>query len=69
MIPRLAMVAALALGPAGLAQAQDFTPGRPGATDSPIPVAPGRFQVESELVGWARVDGDIRAWSVADTVL
>lgn len=59
----------LALLMAAPAAAQDFTPGRPGDTDSAIPVAPGRFQVESELFGWARVEPGVEAWSVVDTVL
>lgn len=48
--------------------AQDFTPGRPGATDSPIAAAPGRFQVEAEIGGFGSEQGD-RNFSVLSTVL
>jgi hypothetical protein len=50
------------------ASAQDFVSGRPGATESPIAVAPGRWQVESELASFARNDdADADALSLFET--
>ncbi|WP_199555316.1 transporter [Sandaracinobacteroides hominis] len=58
---------AIALTLAMPAAAQDFTPGRPGATDSPVAVAPGRFQLETELAGFGSEQGE-RSFSVLSTV-
>lgn len=43
--------------------ADDFVPGRPGNTESPISVPAGRWQVETELGGYARGDGGAKSWS------
>jgi hypothetical protein len=56
----LPLLAAAAAFPA---QAQDFTPSRPGNTESPISVPAGRWQLESELGGYAFGHGDARSWS------
>ena len=52
IIATLALVVA-----AGPAWADEFVPGRPGNTESPISVPAGRWQVESELGGFARGHG------------
>jgi len=45
------------------ALADDFTPGRPGNTESPISVPTGRWQVETEIGGYALGHGGDRSWS------
>ncbi|MBY0564155.1 MAG: transporter [Hyphomonadaceae bacterium] len=52
---RTTLLAVLAALPAS-ALAQDFVPGRPGATESPIAVPQGRWQVETEVASFARDD-------------
>lgn len=42
--------------------ADDFTPGRPGNTESPISVPAGRWQVETEIGSTAHGDGG-KSWS------
>lgn len=42
--------------------ADDFTPGRPGNTESPISVPTGRWQVETEIASYAHSGGD-KSWS------
>lgn len=62
------IIAALALGVAAPAAAQDFTPGRPGATESPIAVPQGRWQIETEIAGFATDDdSDVDTLSLAET--
>ena len=46
--------------------ADDFVPGRPGNTESPISVPTGRWQVETELGGYAR-GGGAKSWSAFAT--
>ncbi|MEZ6023884.1 MAG: transporter [Hyphomonadaceae bacterium] len=54
--------------PAAPALAQDFTPGRPGATESPIAVPQGRWQIETEIASFARDDdSDADALSLLET--
>lgn len=50
------------------ALADDFTPGRPGNTESPISVPAGRWQVETEIASYARSGGD-KSWSALQTDL
>jgi Putative MetA-pathway of phenol degradation len=50
------------------AAAQDFVPGRPGNTESPIAVPSGHLQIETEIASYARSDGaDADALSLAQT--
>jgi len=46
--------------------AGEFTPGRPGNTDSAIAVDPGRWQIETEIVSFADGDG-ADTLSIAET--
>jgi hypothetical protein len=48
------------------ALADDFVPGRPGNTESPISVPAGRWQIESELGSYARGAG-AKGWSALQT--
>jgi hypothetical protein len=41
----------------------DFVPGRPGNTESPISVPAGRWQVETEIGSYSLAHGDDRSWS------
>lgn len=50
----ISLLAALACAAPGFAQ--EFTPGRPGATESPIAAPQGRWQVETEIASLARDD-------------
>jgi hypothetical protein len=51
---------------APVALARDFSAGRPGLTESPLSVDAGRFQFESEVLGFSRSrDAGIEAWSTA----
>ena len=50
------------------AMAQEFVPGRPGATESAIAVPEGRWQVESELASYAHDDeSDTDTYSLLET--
>ncbi|MES1158870.1 MAG: transporter [Terricaulis silvestris] len=51
---------------AGAAFAQDFVPGRPGNTESPIAVPAGRWQVETEIASYSSNDGG-DSWSALAT--
>lgn len=66
MFIRLASLAFLGL--AAPAWADDFVPGRPGNTESPISVPAGRWQLETEIASYARA-GDDRNWSALQTDL
>lgn len=55
----IAVAAFVAL--AAPAFADDFTPGRPGNTESPISVPTGRWQVETEIGSYAHGDG-AKSW-------
>lgn len=57
---------------AGAAMAQDFVPGRPGNTDSPIAVPAGRVQLETEIASFARDKSDgvtTKTMSLAETTV
>jgi hypothetical protein len=47
--------------------ADDFTPGRPGNTESPISVPAGHWQIETELASFARGGGGAQSWSALQT--
>ena len=51
------LLAAILAAFAAPAFAEDFVPGRPGNTESPISVPTGRWQVESEIASFARGGG------------
>jgi hypothetical protein len=51
------------------AEDREMSTDRPDVTESPFTVPPGRWQVEADLVGFARdrADGfDVRSWSAGD---
>ncbi|MFT3726214.1 MAG: transporter [Terricaulis sp.] len=60
----VALAAFVAL--ASPALADDLTPGRPGNTESPISVPAGRWQVETEIGGYAHGSGG-KNWSALQT--
>lgn len=65
---RLAGAVVAALLWAAPALAQDFTPGRPGATESPIAVPQGHWQIETEIASFARDDdSDVDSTSLFET--
>lgn len=52
------------------ASAQDFVPGRPGATESAIAVPQGRWQIETEIASYAKEDdSDSESWSAFETTI
>lgn len=51
-----------------LASARELSPDRPDATESPITVEPGRYQIESTLWGFSRNDS-VTTWTLAETNL
>lgn len=65
MSVKIVALAAFA-GLASPALADDFTPGRPGNTESPISVPAGRWQVETEIGSYAHGDGG-KSWSALES--